>query len=246
MDKALYIAMSGAKQNMYAQRAHSNNLANVNTTGFKEDFAQARSMAVYGEHHPSRAYAMTERPGTRMQQGPLQETGNSLDIALKGEGWIAVQGADGAEAYTRAGDLQIDVNGLLKTGAGLQVLGEGGPIAIPPSASVEIGADGAISAVPLGGAAAVVQVDRIRLVNPDTSTLEKRSDGLMHVKQGEPVPPLDENVRVESGFVEGSNVNAVASLTEILSLSRQYEMQVKLMSQADQISQASARLLQFS
>ncbi len=246
MDKALYIAMSGAKQNMYAQRAHSNNLANVNTTGFKEDFAQARAMPVYGEHHPTRAYALTERPATSFEQGPLQETGNPLDVALSGEGWIAVQSPDGGEAYTRAGDFQIDVNGLLRTGAGLQVLGEGGPIAIPPSANVEVGADGAISVLPLGGDGVIAQVDRVRLVNPDPVTIEKRGDGLLYVKDGNPLPELDEDVRVESGFLEGSNVNAVSALTEILSLSRQYELQVKLMSQADQISEASARLLQFS
>jgi flagellar basal-body rod protein FlgF len=246
VDKALYIAMSGAKQNMFAQRAHSNNLANVNTTGFKEDFAQARAMPVYGEHHPTRAYALTERPATRFEQGPLQETGNSLDIAIKGEGWIAVESPDGQEAYTRAGDLQIDVNGFLRTGTGLQVLGEGGPIAIPPAASVEVGADGAISILPLGGDAAIAQIDRVRLVNPDPAILEKRGDGLLHVKEGNPLPELDDTVRVESGFLEGSNVNAVSALTEILSLSRQYELQVKLMGQADQNSEASARLLQFS
>ena len=245
MDKALYIAMSGAKQNMYAQRAHSNNLANVNTTGFKEDFAQARAMSVYGEHFPSRAYSMTERPATRFEQGPLQETGNALDIALKGEGWIAVQSPDGEQAFTRAGDLQIDVNGFLRTGSGLEVMGEGGPIVVPPSAGVEIGADGAISVIPLGGEAAVAQIDRIRLVNPDPANMEKRGDGLMYVKDGNE-PPLDETIRVESGFLEGSNVNAVSALTEILTLSRQYELQVKLMSQADQNSEASARLLQFS
>jgi len=246
VDKALYLAMSGAKQNMYAQRAHSNNLANVNTTGFKEDFAQARAMSVYGEHHPTRAYALTERPGTRFEQGPLQETGNALDIALKGEGWITVESPDGQPALTRAGNLQVDINGFLRTGSGLPVLGEGGPIVVPPSAGIEIGADGVVSVLPLGGEAAVAQVDRIRLVNPDTASLEKRGDGLVYVKNGAPQPEIDETVRVESGFLEGSNVNAVSALTEILSLSRQYELQVKLMSQADQNSQASARLLQFS
>ncbi|WP_156494879.1 flagellar basal body rod protein FlgF, partial [Oleiphilus sp. HI0128] len=151
MDKALYIAMSGAKQNMLAQRAHANNLANINTTAFKEDFAQARAMPVFGEHHPSRAYALTERPGTNFEAGPLNQTGNPLDVAVKGDGWIAVQAADGSEAYTRAGDLQVDVNGQLRAGIGLPVLGNGGPIVLPPSATVEIGADGTVSVLPLGG-----------------------------------------------------------------------------------------------
>ncbi len=247
MDKALFIAMSGAKQNMLAQRAHANNLANVNTTGFKEDFTQARAMPVFGEHHPSRAYAMTERPGTNFESGPLMQTGNKLDIAIKGDGWIAVQSDEGGEAYTRAGDLQVDVNGQLRTGNGLPVMGAGGPIVLPPAATVEIGADGTISVLPLGAdAQALAQVDRIKLVNPDPETIEKQEDGLVHIKDGGAPAELDPDIRVEVGFLEGSNVNAVSSLTDILSLSRQYELQVKLMSQADQISQSTARLLQFS
>ena len=247
MDKALYISMSGAKQSMLAQRAHSNNLANVNTTGFKNDFAQARSMPVYGEHHPTRAYAMTERPGTNFQQGPLNETGRELDVAIKGEGWIAVQAPDGSEAYTRAGDFQTDSNGILRTGSGLAVLGNGGPVAIPPSAKMEIGADGTISVIPLGQPAdAIAEIDRIKLVNPDSDTIEKGLDGLVRVKEGRPPAVLDGNVRLESGFLEGSNVNAVESLTEILSLARQYELHVKVMSTADQNSEAAARLLQIS
>ncbi|MDX1452981.1 MAG: flagellar basal-body rod protein FlgF [Oleiphilaceae bacterium] len=247
MDKALYIAMSGAKQNMLAQRSHANNLANVNTTGFKEDFEQARAMPVFGEHYASRAYALTERPATNFEQGPLIQTGNSLDIALKGEGWIAVQAADGQEAYTRAGDLSVDVNGVLRTGTGLPVMGNGGPIALPPSAKVEIGADGTISVLPLdGGAVGLAQIDRIRLVNPPSESLEKRADGLVYIKDDAPAAEVDGTLRVEPGFLEGSNVNAVSALTEILTLSRQYEMQVKLMSHAEKNSEASARLLQIS
>lgn len=247
MDKALFIAMSGAKQTMLAQQAHANNLANVKTTGFKEDFTQARSMPVYGEHHPTRAYAMTERPGTNFDAGPLIQTGNNLDIAIKGDGWMAVQAEDGTEAYTRAGDLNIDINGQLRTGKGLPVLGNGGPIVLPPSAKIEIGADGTISVLPLGAAAVgLAQVDRIRLVNPDSADLEKSEDGLVHLKDGVAPPDLDGAIQVAPGFLEGSNVNAVSALTDILSLSRQYELQVKLMSQADQISQSTARLLQFS
>ncbi len=247
MDKALFIAMSGAKQSMLAQRAHANNLANVKTTGFKEDFTQARSMPVYGEHHPTRAYAMTERPGTNFESGPLIQTGNNLDIAIKGDGWMAVQAEDGTEAYTRAGDLNIDINGQLRTGKGLPVLGNGGPIVLPPSAKIEIGADGTISVIPLGvDAVGLAQIDRIRLVNPDGADLEKGEDGLIHLKDGAAPPDLDGSIQVAPGFLEGSNVNAVSALTDILSLSRQYELQVKLMSKAEEVSQSTARLLQFS
>jgi len=247
MDKALYISMSGAKQAMLAQRAHSNNLANVNTTGFKNDFAQARSMPVYGEHHPTRAYAMTERPGTNFEQGPLNETGRDLDVAIKGDGWIAVQAPDGSEAYTRAGDFQTDSNGILRTGSGLAVLGNGGPVSIPPAAKMEIGADGTVSIVPLGQTPdAIAEIDRIKLVNPPKDQIEKGVDGLVRVKDGGQPAVIDAGVRLESGFLESSNVNAVESLTEILSLARQYELHVKVMSTADQNSEAAARLLQIS
>jgi flagellar basal-body rod protein FlgF len=247
MDKALYISMSGAKQSMLAQRAHANNLANVNTTGFKNDFAQARSMPVYGEHHPTRAYAMTESPGTNFEQGPLNQTGRDLDVAIKGDGWIAVQAPDGSEAYTRAGDFQTDSNGILRTGSGLAVLGNGGPVSIPPAAKLEIGSDGTISIVPLGQTPnALAEIDRIKLVNPPRDQIEKGVDGLVRIKDGGQAAVVDANVRLESGFLEASNVNAVESLTEILSLARQYELHVKVMATADENSEAAARLLQIS
>jgi flagellar basal-body rod protein FlgF len=126
MDKALYIGMSGAKQNMLAQRVHANNLANVSTTGFKKDFAQARSMPVFGETYPTRAYAMTERPGTDLAAGALMETGRDLDVAVDGDGWLAIQNGQGEEVFTRTGSLQIDVNGLLRLESGEMVLGNGG------------------------------------------------------------------------------------------------------------------------
>lgn len=205
-------------------------------------------MPVFGEHHPSRAYALTERPGTKFEQGPLLETGNPLDVAVAGEGWIAVQAADGTEAYTRAGDLMIDLNGFLRTGSGLPVMGEGGPVVVPPAQKVEIGADGSVSVIPQGAAAGVglAQVERIKLVNPAAEDLEKREDGLVHLKVGAQGVELAAEVRLEPGFLEGSNVNAVTQLTEILSLSRQYELQVKLMGHAEKNSEASARLLQIS
>ena len=149
---------------------------------------------------------------------------DSLDIALKGEGWIAIQSADGSEAYTRAGNLSIDVNGQLRTGAGFPVLGDGGPLVIPPAATVEVGADGTISVIPLGGEG-LAQVDRIRLVNPNADSIEKSADGLIHLKEGAAPPAADGVVRVEQGFLEGSNVNAVSSLTDMLSLCESLNMQ---------------------
>lgn len=248
MDKALYIGMSGAKQNMLAQRAHANNLANVSTTGFKKDFAQARSMPVFGEHHPTRAYAMTERPGTDLSAGALMETGRKMDVAVDGEGWLAVQNQRGEEVFTRSGNLQIDVNGLLRNANGDMVMGNGGPVALPPFDNLQVGADGTISIVPVGGPPdQLVEIDRLKLVNPPPEALEKGEDGYIRRKPDQaldgPEPP-DAALRVASGFLESSNVNAVEEMIANLQLSRQYEMQVKVMSTAKENSEASARLLQ--
>lgn len=248
MDKALYIAMTGAKHNMLSQTQHANNLANVNTQGFKADFAQARSMPVYyGDGLPTRAYALSERPGTDYSHGALQQTGRDLDIAIDGDGLIAAMAPDGREAYTRVGSMHIDSVGMLRTGNDLPVMGNAGPIALPPSSTISIGSDGTITVIPQGqGPQAPVVVDRIKLVNPDMGTMTKSADGLFRALEEEDELVADGNVRVMSGFAEASNVNAVHELTNMLSLSRQYELQVKLMSASKDMSEASARLLQMN
>lgn len=248
MDKSLYIGMSGAKQNMMSQRAHANNLANVNTTGFKKDFAQARSMPVFGEHHPTRAYAMSERPGTDLSAGALQETGRKLDVAVESEGWLAIQNQQGEEVFTRTGSLQVDVNGMLRLASGEMVMGNGGPVALPPFDNIEIGADGTISIVPVGGPPnQLAEIDRLKLVNPPADALEKGEDGYMRRKPDQaldgPEPP-DAGMRVVSGFLESSNVNAVEEMIANMQLSRQFEMQIKVMQSAQENSEAAARLLQ--
>ncbi|MDH4553504.1 flagellar basal-body rod protein FlgF [Pseudomonas sp. BN607] len=244
MDKMLYVAMTGASQNALAQKAHANNLANVSTMGFQRDLEQARSMPVFGESLPSRAYAMTERPATDFDHGPLVETGRDLDVAVDGDGWIAVQAADGSEAYTRTGSLNIDALGVLRTGSGLAVLGNGGPIAIPPEEKVEIGQDGTISIRSLGESPAVMaEVDRIKMVKPDLASLTKGTDGLIRTRDGQPAA-ADATVKVVSGFQEGSNVNAVDEMTSIMALSRQFELQVKMMTAAKENDESMARVLQ--
>jgi flagellar basal-body rod protein FlgF len=247
MDKAIYLAMTGAKHNMIAQAVHSNNLANVATDGFRRDLVQARSIAVIAEQGlASRAYAMSEKPATDFSLGQMRETGRDLDVAVDGKGWVAVQAPNGQEAYVRGGSLQIDPLGRLTTGKGLPVLGNGGPVAIPPAAKVEIGADGTISVRTLGqGPETLATVDRIKLVKPATADLEKRDDGLIYNKGGGQTA-ASAQVSLVSGFLEGSNVNAVESLTEIMGLARQYEMQVKMMRTVEQNGEAAARLLQVS
>lgn len=246
MDKLLYVSMTGAHNNTLAQRAHANNLANVSTSGFRRDFEQARSMPLFGDSFPARVYAMSERPATDFRPGSLQETGRDLDVAVGGKGWIAVQAPDGSEAYVRTASLNIDALGMLRTGNGLPVIGNAGPIAVPPEQKVEIGQDGTISIRALGEDPNVLaEVDRIKLVNPDPKSLEKGSDGLIRVK-GQAAAPADALVQVTSGFLESSNVNAVEEMTAILSLSRQFELQVKMMRTAEDNASSMARVLQIS
>ncbi|WP_299183731.1 flagellar basal body rod protein FlgF [uncultured Neptuniibacter sp.] len=247
MDKVLYLAMSGARENMLAQQAHANNLANANTTGFKSDLAQARAMQVFGEGHASRVYAQTERPATDTSSGTLIETGRQLDIAIAGDGWMSVIRADGTEGYSRAGSLQINAANQLVTGSGLPVMGNGGiPITLPPFEQIEIATNGIITLRPLGeGTAELLVADQIKLVNPDPKTLFKGPDGLM--TSGDAVPlQADQNVRIRSGFLESSNVNAVSELTGIISSSRQFEMQVKMMKTAEENSEAATSILKIA
>lgn len=244
MDKMLYVAMTGASQNALAQKAHANNLANVSTNGFQRDLEQARSMPVFGDSFPARAFAMSERPATDFTGGALVETGRDLDVAVSGQGFIAVQAPDGSEAYVRTGSLNIDALGILRAGNGMPVIGNGGPIAVPPEQKVEVGDDGTISIRAMGeDPRALAQVDRIKLVNPDIKGLTKGLDGMIHTSNGQPAN-ADVNVRVVSGFLESSNVNAVEEMTSVLALSRQFELHVKMMNAAKEGDEAMARVLQ--
>ncbi|MHA6196525.1 flagellar basal body rod protein FlgF [Pseudomonas wadenswilerensis] len=246
MDKMLYVAMTGASQNALAQKAHANNLANISTSGFQRDLEQARSMPVFGDSFPARAYAMTERPATDFTPGALQETGRDLDVAVGGDGFIAVQAPDGSEAYVRTASLNVDAVGVLRAGNGMPVMGNGGPIAVPPEQKIEVGQDGTISIRAMGeGPRVMAEVDRIKLVNPDLKTMTKGLDGLIHTKSGQPAD-ADANVQVVSGFLEASNVNAVEEMTSVLALARQFELHVKMMNTAKEGDEAMARVLQIS
>jgi flagellar basal-body rod protein FlgF len=244
MDKMLYIAMSGAKQNMHALSVTANNLANAKTTGFKADLAQARSMQAFGEGMPSRVFSMTERSSQNFDTGSLLTTGRDLDVAIQGEGWLAVQSQDGSEAYTRNGHLRLTENGTLETNSGDLVLGDNGPINITlPVANIHISKDGTIMVQPEGAASNIQEeVARLRLVNPDGRILDKGGDGLFRRKDGGVEAP-DINVRVQGGALESSNVNPVSEMTDMIAIQRQFEMQLKLMKTAEENDASSASLL---
>lgn len=246
MDRMLYVAMNGAAQTMLAQAANSHNLANVSTTGFRADLAAFQSQQLNGAGLPSRIYATAHDQGVDLTPGALMSTGRELDIAVQGQGWIAVQAADGGEAYTRAGDLHIGANGLLETATGQKVLGNGGPIAIPPAEKMEIAADGTLSVRPLGQTAATLAVvDRIKLVNPPIENLEKGTDGLMRTRDGVNAEP-DAKVKIITGTLEASNVSAVEAMVNMITLARQFETQIKMMETAQANDNAAAQIMRLS
>lgn len=246
MDRMLYIAMSGAKEILLAQANTTNNLANANTVGFKRDLEAFKAVPIEGPGYASRVYTQTEGTGTDFTQGPLITTGRPLDVALNGPGWIAVQGPNGQEAYTRAGELKINANGLLTTSQGYPVIGNSGPIAVPPHDKLDIAHDGTITVLPSGQQPnALAVVDRIKLVNPPDANLVKGLDGLMHARNGQPLP-ASADVSLVSGALEGSNVNTVNAMVKMISLARQFEMQVKMMKTAENNDQASAQLIRLA
>jgi len=243
MDRMIYVAMTGAREAMRAQSVVAHNIANAGTTGFREVRRSLDSQAIPGPGLDTRINPVPRADSWNPTSGTMMQTGRDLDIAVQGDGWIAVQGADGAEAYTRAGSLRINTAGLLETATGQLVKGSGGPISIPPFNQLYIGNDGQISVVPQGQTPeALAVVDRIKLVDPKPAEMVQAGNGLFRMADGSDAPP-DASVSVASGQLESSNVNAAAALVEMIELSRAYDMQVRLMHTADENDAATARLI---
>ncbi len=243
MDKLIYIAMSGAKHALNQQAATAHNLANVSTTGFRAELNAFRALPVEGAGLPTRVFVTDSTVGADFTPGVLQETGRDLDVAVEGKGWIAVQMPDGSEAYTRNGSLQMNANGQLQTRNGFNVMGDAGPLAIPPDVIITIGRDGTLSTVPTGQIPnTVAVVGRIKLVNPPEADLVKSGDGLFRLKDGNPAP-ADVNVKLVSGFLEGSNVNVVEALVGMIDQARAFEMNMRLLRTADTDAQQASRIM---
>lgn len=229
---------------MRAQEAVSNNLANASTVGFKSELSAFKSLPVLGEGLPTRINAVAVGTGQDLSQGPIHTTGRALDVAIRGSGWLTVQTPNGSEAYTRAGDLQLTADGQLTDAHGYPVMGASGPITIGDSQHISIGEDGTISAVPAGnGPDTLTALGQLKLVNPPPGELTEGSDGLMHMANGGQAS-IDPNVRVTSGALEGSNVNASAELVKMIALSRQYDMQIKSIKSTEDNAASAAKLLQ--
>ena len=243
MDRLIYTAMTGAKHVFMQQAGTANNLANASTVGFKAMEHRFRAVPVQGEGMPTRAFVVDASVADVLDAGPLLFTGRNLDVAVNGQGWIAVQLPDGSEAYTRSGGLNVDVNGVLQTSSGFSVAGDGGPISVPPDNRIEIGPDGTVSVVPNFGTPNTANViGRIKLVNPPAAELVRGADGMFRQRNGQ-AANIDENVKVSSGTLEGSNVNVTDAMVNLISLSRQFEMQMKMIQTADTNAQRADQLL---
>lgn len=238
MDRLIYLSMAGAKATMQRQEVLANNLANASTTGFRAELQAFRAVPVRGEGASTRVYALESTVGHDQRPGPVQGTGRSLDVAMQGSAWLAVQSLDGTEAYTRAGALQVDGEGQLVTPTGLPVLGDGGPITLPANAVVDVGPDGTVSATV--GNQRPQQVGRLKLVTPE-APLARGTDGLFRAADGD--LPADANARLQAGALEGSNVSPVETMVAMIAAARQFEHQMKMLQGAEQREQAAQKLL---
>jgi flagellar basal-body rod protein FlgF len=238
MDRMIYLSMAGAKAAMHRQEVLANNLANVSTNGFREEMAAFRAVPVRGSGASTRVYALETTVGYKPDAGTVQTTGRNLDVAMKGNAWMAVQGLDGTEAYTRAGALEVNAEGLLVTAGGLQVVGDSGPISVPPNAMVQIASDGTVTAQ--SGTTKPQSVGKIKMVTPETA-LTRGNDGLFRAASGD--LDADPNARLQDGSLEGSNVSPVETMVAMITAARQFEQQMKLISTSEKQEQTASKLL---
>jgi len=242
MDKLIYVSMTGARHALEAQATVAHNLANATSSGFRAQMNALRAVQLFGEGMPTRAYVVDSTVGTDFRPGTVQQTGRPLDVAVMGRGFLAVQAPDGSEGYTRAGGMNVGPGGTLVNSQGHTVMGDGGPIAVPPDVNVTIAKDGTVSAVPANGRGAVNVLGRLKLVNPPEASLTRSEDGLFRLKDGG-TAPAENSVTVASSAIEGSNVNAVEQLVAMISHARAFEAHMKMLSNADQNDRQANQLL---
>ena len=244
MDKLIYTAASGMRGHMAAQAAIANNMANIATTGFRADRTVFDRLDVTGPGFDTRQPTSEEVIDADRKNGAVTATGRPLDVAISGDSWLAVQATDGNEAYTRRGDLQISPSGVLETGDGFPVIGQSGPITVPPAQQVSIGADGSVLIVPPGGGPGAVPqaIDKLKLVSPKGTAIVKGLDNLLHVRGGG-VLPQDVDAKVQSGSLEGSNVNMAQVLIDMIQNQREYEVQANLVKEAKNMDESAASLM---
>lgn len=243
MDRLVYTALSGLRSQAAAQATIANNIANASTTGFRAERVSFDRLVLQGSGFEARQLSAEEVDDFDRTAGTIVQTARPLDVAATGEAWIAVQSADGSEAYTRRGDLSVAASGVLETGDGFPVMGSGGPITVPPYQSISIAADGTISIVPPGGDPNQPQVlDRIKLASPQGSVTAKGLDNLLHVKGGGALP-ADLDAKLQTGALEQSNVNLTQALVDMIENQRSYEVQANLLKEAKSMDESAASLM---
>jgi flagellar basal-body rod protein FlgF len=239
MDRMIYLSMSGAKATMQRQDTLANNIANVSTPGFRAELQAFRAVPVQGSGASTRVYSLETTTGYDPSAGTVSATGRNLDVAVKGNAWLTVQALDGTEAYTRGGSFEVSNDGTLTTRSGLPVMGDGGPLQVPPNSAVSIGADGTVSAK--GSDGKNTAIGKLKLVTPE-APLQRGDDGLFRAADGNPLS-ADDTAHVQDGALEGSNVSAVESMVAMISAGRQFEAQMKMISTAEADEKAAAQLL---
>jgi flagellar basal-body rod protein FlgF len=238
MDRMIYLSMSGAKATMQRQDTLANNLANVSTPGFRAELQAFRAVPVQGSGASTRVYALETTTGYDASPGAITSTGRNLDVAARGNAWLTVQALDGTEAYTRGGSLEVSADGTLTTRSGLPVMGDGGPLQVPPNTAVSIGADGTVSAK--SGDGRSTAVGKLKLVTPE-APLTRGEDGLFRAPDGDLT--ADATARVQDGALEGSNVSPVETMVAMISAARQFEAQMKMLQTAEADEKAASQLL---
>ncbi|MBS3997127.1 MAG: flagellar basal-body rod protein FlgF [Hydrogenophaga sp.] len=241
MDRMIYTAMTGANAAQHRQQLLSNNLANAATPGFRAELSTFRAVPVRGDGTSSRVFALEATAGHLDAPGPVTNTGRNLDVAARGNAYFAVQGLDGTEAYTRAGALEVSTDGTLVNAQGLPMLGDGGPLVLPPGAQVDVGEDGTVSARVPGQPQQAV--GRLKLVTPDADNrLQRGADGLFRGPQDEPLP-ADATARLQSGALEGSNVNPIEAMVGMIAVARQFEVQMRMLQNGEANDKSAGQLL---
>jgi len=242
VDRLIYTAMTGAKYLLERQATLAHNLANASTTGFRADTVGLRAVPTTGQAAGTRVFTVETTTGSDLSQGPMMSTSRNLDVAVQGQGWLAVQASDGTEAYTRNGSLQVGADGTLQLANGMQVQGTGGPINMPADAqTVVIAPDGTISAK-TASSKLPTNLGQLKLVNPPATDMTKGLDGMFRQKSGDPAD-ADPTVKVASGTLEGSNVNVVESMVGMIGAARQFELQMKMLNTAEQNEQKAGTVL---
>ena len=239
MDKLIFTAVSGAERLMRSQQVHANNLANLDTAGFRANMEVAANQQLGGYGYDDRHLSTMQADAVSTRAGAVRETGRPLDVAIGGQGYLAVQNGDG-EAYTRSGEIEIGPDGALSV-HGHPLLGEGGPIVLPQHTAVEVGTDGTISVL-TEGAKQMQVVDRLRLVNATGAELTKNEAGLIVSRDGGNLP-ADPNVKVRPRALEGSNVSAVEEMVATMSLNRSFEVQMRLFKASDSMNETGNKLI---